>query len=374
MPLGAFLSGGVDSSLVVGLMHKISPVPIKTFSIGFDWPDFDETSYAAEVAERFGTDHQQYRVEAKALDVLPRLAWHYDEPFADSSAVPTYYLAQLARQHVTVALTGDGGDELFAGYLRYRAVGWAARLARLPRNLWRLSATRLFERAGASGRQTSYWRRAGRFGQAMLEPPSRRYLQWLATFNERRRAQLYEDDFIARLPGIDPAHFLEQAFARAKGRDAITQASLADLVTYLPCDLMTKVDIASMAHGLECRHPLLDYRVVELAAAMPIACKLHRGKSKYVLRRALADLLPERIDRRPKMGFGVPIARWFRGELRDFAHDVLLDGRAHGRGYFRPQAVEELWNEHQSQHFDHGARLWSLVMLELWHRTWIDRA
>ena len=372
VPLGAFLSGGVDSSAVVGLMHEQSQQPIKTFSIGFDWPDFDETAYAEEVARRFQTEHHTFRVEAKAAELLPKLAWHYDEPFADSSALPTYCLAKLAREHVKVALTGDGGDELFAGYLRYRAMRLASAAGRLPRSLWRVAAAGAFEGLGAGGAQTSWVRRANRFAAAMLEPPERRYLQLISTFNESWRARLYQDSFLRALPNADPAELLAEPFRHARTRDPVTQASLADLVTYLPCDLLTKVDIASMAHGLECRQPLLDYRVVELAVAMPIEHKLHRGRSKLVLRRAVADLLPRSVARRRKMGFGVPLARWFRGELGDFARDVLLDGKLAGRGYFRPLALERLWSEHQSGRFDHGPRLWSLMMLELWHRTWID--
>ncbi len=198
-------------------------------------------------------------------------------------------------------------------------------------------------------------------------------MEWIAIFGEARRAALYSDEFLARLPDEDPSSFLTAALARSNRRDPLTAFSLADLVTYLPCDLMTKVDIASMAHGLECRQPFLDYRVVELAARMPRRLKFRRGRGKRILRETFADLLPRSIQRRPKMGFGVPLDHWFRHELRDFTREILLDRRTLDRGYFRPEAVRQLWDEHQQARFNHGYRLWSLLILELWQREWLDQ-
>jgi asparagine synthase (glutamine-hydrolysing) len=372
VPLGAFLSGGVDSSLVVGLMQRLAGGPVKTFSIGFPEAAFDESAHARRVAERLGTDHHEFRVEPRAIEVLEKLAWHYDEPFADSSAVPTYYVSKLSREHVTVALTGDGGDELFAGYLRYRAARLAARFDRLPK--WTRAAldNRFVRRWGGRRRQQSLLRRLGRFAEALNFPPQRRYLEWVSMFNEARRAELYSDAFVARLPESDPFEFLASAFSRVPHRDVVTQASLVDLVTYLPCDLLTKVDIASMANSLECRAPLLDYRVVELAARMPVRYKFHHGRGKRILREAFPELLPADVTGRPKMGFGVPLAQWFRGELAGYAREVLLDARAEAREYFRPGAIRQLLAEHQSGAFDHGYRLWGLLFFEVWHRTWLD--
>jgi asparagine synthase (glutamine-hydrolysing) len=198
-------------------------------------------------------------------------------------------------------------------------------------------------------------------------------MEWIAIFGEGRRAALYSDELMARLPDEDPIEFLTAALARCNRRDAVTAFSLADLVTYLPCDLMTKVDIASMAHGLECRQPFLDYRVVELAARMPRRLKFRRGRGKRILRETFADLLPRSIQRRPKMGFGVPLDHWFRHELRDFTREVLLDKKTLERGFFRPEAVSQLWDEHQQSRFNHGYRLWSLLILELWQREWMGR-
>ena len=371
VPLGAFLSGGIDSSIVVALMRRLTEQPVKTFSIGFAAPEYDETSYAREVAEHLGTDHHEFRVEPNALDVLPKLAWHYDEPFGDSSAIPTYYVSRMTREHVTVALTGDGGDELFAGYPRYRAVRIGQWFDRLPRSVRRVAAGNYWQHLPAGSRQKCVRRRFKRLTAALRLSPQRRYMDWIAIFGESRRAELYTDEFVARLPDADPFDFLAAAFERARGRDSVTAASLADLVTYLPCDLMTKVDIASMAHGLECRQPFLDHEVVELAAGMPLKLKFRGLRGKRILQRAFGDLLPRRIWRRPKMGFGVPLDRWFRHDLKDYVRQVLLDPSTLARGYFRPAAVAQLVEEHQSGRFDHSYRLYALLSLELWHRQWL---
>ncbi|HKD38112.1 MAG TPA: asparagine synthase (glutamine-hydrolyzing), partial [Pirellulales bacterium] len=372
VPLGAFLSGGVDSSIVVGLMSQLGGGRVKTFSIGFPEPDYDETRFAREVAERFGTDHHEFRVEPNIVDLLPKLAWHYDEPMSDSSAVPTWYVSELTRREVTVALTGDGGDELFAGYDRYRAVRLSALFDTLPRPLRRMIGSRLWQHLPGGHRHRSIGRRLRRFVAALNKPIARRYLDWIGIFDEPSRAALYSDEFLAELPSVDPAEFLIRAWRRADRRDPVTAASLADLVTYLPCDLLTKVDIASMAHGLECRQPFLDHRVVELAIAMPIQLKQRSGRGKRILLKAFGDLLPKTVQRRPKMGFGIPLETWLRRELRGFTYETLLDPRALGRGYFRPEAVSRLIEEHQSGARNHSYQLWSLLVLELWHRQWMD--
>ncbi len=369
VPWGAFLSGGVDSSLVVGLMQQLSAAPVKTFSIGFAEPEYDESPFARQMALRFGTDHHELRIDAAQLDILPKLVWQFDEPLADSSAIATYWVSKLAREQVTVALTGDGGDELFAGYPRYQAHRLAGWLDGLPRSVQRLVGAPFWQRLERNRPQRSTLRRAVRFGQSLALAPERRHVEWIAIFGEARRAALYTDEFLAALPGADPVDFYAAALAHSAGRDPITRASLADLETYLPCDLMTKVDMASMANSLECRQPFLDYRVVELAAQMPIAHKLGWRQGKRVLREAFPDLMP---PDRPKRGFAVPLDHWFRTGLKALAHDVLLDRRCGDRGYFRPAAVERLLTEHESQRFDHSYRIWALLVLELWHRQWVD--
>ena len=372
VPMGAFLSGGIDSSLVVGVAQKQLDRPIKTFSIGFPEPEYDETAYAAMVAKELGTEHREFRVKPDAIEILPKLVWHYDEPFGDSSALPTWYLSQLTREHVTVALTGDGGDELFAGYERYQAVRLATWCDQLPGPVKAMVANRFWKGLGGDRGQKSWIRRLGRFAEVLSMPAERRYLEWICIFNESRRGQLYSTDFLASLPDSDPFGFLNSAFNRVKARDPVTAASLVDLVTYLPCDLMNKVDIASMAHGLECRQPLLDYRLVEFVAAMPIQLKQHGTQSKRILKNTFRDLLPSQIRNRRKMGFGVPLEQWFRGALADFTRDVLLDHRSLNRGFFRPEAIRELVDDHQSGKFNHAHRLWTLIVLELWCREWLD--
>ena len=269
VPLGSFLSGGIDSSLITAIAQRHTDNPIRTFSIGFPIADFDETGYAAQVAEHLNTKHQRFEVMPSAIDVIDKLVWHYDQPFGDSSAVPTWYLSELTRGEVSVALSGDGGDELFAGYERYRALWLSSRLQRIfP--VHRLPGIGLLQRLPDSNRQRSLIRRAKRFLEALGQPTARRYLNWIQIFPESLRASLYTDDFLASLPGEDPFAFLESAWSQSAGRDVVTRASMTDVLTYLPFDLCTKVDIASMAHGLEVRQPMLDHRIVEFAAALPI--------------------------------------------------------------------------------------------------------
>jgi asparagine synthase (glutamine-hydrolysing) len=373
VPLGAFLSGGIDSTIVVGLMRRLTDGPIRTFSIGFHEPEYDETRYARLVAKRFSTIHEEFRVEPRAIEILPRLAWHYDEPLADSSVVPTWYVSELTRRQVTVALTGDGGDELFAGYSRYQAVALAHGFDRLPAAVRRLLPDLLGRWLPPGWRQKSLLRRWRRFVDGLREPPERRYVEWMSIFTAAQRARLYNDDFQAELAQSEPPEFLAAALARAAGRDAVTAASLADLVTYLPCDLMAKVDTASMAHALECRQPFLDHRVVELAMRMPSRLKFRHGRGKRILLRAFGDLIPGPIRRRGKMGFAVPLEHWFRGPLRPMAHELLLAADSLGRNYFRGDAVRQLLDEHQAGRANHGQRLWALLLLEVWAKEWLGR-
>jgi asparagine synthase (glutamine-hydrolysing) len=368
VPLGAFLSGGIDSSLIVALMQQQSNQTVKTFTIGFPVKEYDESAYAERVAKHLATDHQTLRVEPDAVKILPQLAHHYDEPFGDSSAVPTWYLSQLTRQHVTVALSGDGGDELFAGYPRYRAAALAGWFDHVP-FIRGLFAASIWQNFPSSANQKSRVRQFKRFSSSLNLSPERRYLDWISIFNEVRRAELYNEDFVAQLPNSDPAGFLTTAWKRTKGRDPVSAASLTDLVTYLPCDLMTKVDIASMAHGLEVRAPFLDHHVVEFATTLPAKYKYRQRRGKWLLQRAFGDMLPAEVWQRPKMGFGVPLDHWFRNELKSLVRESLLDGQITQR-WLRREAVESLIVAHEQRQFDHSARLWSLMMLELWLKQW----
>ncbi len=373
VPLGAFLSGGVDSTVVVGLMQRLCGEPVKTFSIGFPVREFDERRYARQVARFLGTDHHEQLVEPNAVLILPRLVWHYDEPYADSSAIPTLLLAELTRQHVKVVLSGDGGDELFAGYERYAAVQLSERLKRLPLDFARLASSRLLSQLTSSPRKKTWRRRVRRFLKALPLPTERRYYQWMSIFDDEQRQQLYSAELAAELDGQEAADFLLQNFARCAG-DPVTRTLLADQLTYLPCDLLTKVDVATMAHGLECRSPFLDHQVVELADRMPPELKLRWGRGKRVLVEAFRELVPRAVRRRRKMGFGVPLDHWFRQELRPLLLDVVLSPRAVQRGFFREEAVRRLVDEHLVGVDDHSPRLWALLCLELWLRTFVDPA
>lgn len=373
VPLGAFLSGGVDSSLIVAIAQGKLARPIRTFSIGFSDHDFDETHYAALVAKHLGTEHTRFEVSPKCVDVVEKLAWHYDEPFGDSSAVPTWYLSQLTKGSVTVALSGDGGDELFAGYDRYRALSFSQALSNCcPLHL--VPGVKLLQKLPDSSHRRSVVRRLKRFLEASGQPPASKYMNWLQVFSQKLKTDLYSTDFNNQLVAHDSSAFIREAWDRADTRGLVTQASFADLVTYLPCDLMTKVDIASMAHGLEVRCPMLDYRLVEFAMSLPSALKLRNFRGKAILKDAFGKCLPPIIWRRPKMGFGVPIARWFRGELRPMIYELLLAPDTRVNSFFNTSALQRLVVEHDSGKQNHGYRLWSLLMLEAWMRTWQDKS
>lgn len=374
VPLGAFLSGGIDSTIITGLMQRLSETPVHTFSIGFAVRKFDESSFAKEAAEFLGTQHHEFRVEPSALESLPKLIWHYDEPFADSSAIPTMALSEMTRREVTVALSGDGGDELFAGYDRYRAVQMASRFDRLPGPLRSLLAAKFWQKLPASIEQKSFRRRLKRFLAALGLPVERRYLQWISIFDDVRRSELYTPEFRESLQGYDSAEFVLDAYGACPTRDVVTRTSCVDVLSYLPCDILTKVDVASMSCGLECRSPFLDHRVAELAARMPIERKLRGRQGKQILRETFADLIPPSIQTRRKMGFGVPLDHWFRGELQPLLRDTVLSESALSRGLFRPDGVRELVRQHVDGEWDHSYRLWSLLVLEMWQRTFLDPA
>jgi asparagine synthase (glutamine-hydrolysing) len=387
VPLGAFLSGGVDSTIVVGLMKKHSNHPIETFSIGFDEPAFDELDYARLAAYTFRTDHHQFIVKPRAWETTTELARQFDEPFADSSALPTWHVARETRRYVTVALTGDAGDELFGGYDRYRALALAGLIDRSPESIRRFLAGPLARALRVSVKAKTKLRSIRRWLEALADRPADRYLRWIALGDESTRMSLYTDEWIDRLVGenrgpgsiesngaVDPKTYLYNAWNLADRRDDLSRAMIADIVTYLPGDLLVKVDLASMAHGLECRSPFLDHRIVEQAIAIESSRKLGiaRGRSKLVLKRACGDLLPKAIRNRRKMGFGVPIDRWFRTELKDELKEILLDPAATAWGVFRREAIERMIDEHVNNRRDHAYRLWSLVMLELWRRNYAE--
>ena len=377
VPLGAFLSGGVDSSIIVALMAEQSARPVKTFSIGFEEQEFSELRYAKEVAQRYGCDHTEFIVKPHMTEVLPKLAWHYGEPYADASALPSYYVARETRKHVTVALNGDGGDENFAGYLRYMAMKAARVLDAMPKPALaalKAGAELLPERNAPYG---TAWR-AKRFLRSVLQGSvSDRHLRMICYFPESEKGELYSDAFKARLGNrIHSAQrYMAEAFAGARGLDFTNRMLYVDFKTYLPECLMTKVDIATMAASLEGRSPLLDHEFVELVFPMPGAWKLRglRG-AKWIMKEAFKDKLPPMIRSRNKMGFGIPLHQWFRGPLKDFAFEHILSRRSLDRGYFSEAGLRKLWDDHQSGRRENGYRLWALLMLELWHRECLEKA
>lgn len=370
VPVGAFLSGGLDSSLVVALMAESAGTRLKTFSIGFDDAAYDETAHARRVAAHFGTDHHETIVRLDALAVLPKLLAHYDEPYADSSAIPTFYLAEMTRRHVTVALNGDAGDENFAGYERYAAYMMASRVDLAPLALRRMLA------AGAAhvrpGHARSFRSRARRFLTAAADSGARRYARWNFHFDDDQKRAICTPEFIARAGQVDAAARYDALFADLPDASPIDVLLHADVECYLPDDLLVKVDIATMAYGLEARSPMLDHIVMEHAAQLPADMKLRRSEKKYLLKRIARGRLPDGIIDRPKMGFGVPLAQWLRGPLRELVHDVLLGTRMRQRGYFRMDAVERLVSDHDTGRENAQYQLWNLLMLELWHQTYID--
>ena len=372
VPLGAFLSGGIDSSAVVALMSEESIEPVKTFSIGFEEQDFSELHHARRVAEHIGADHHEFIVRPDAVEILPILVEHYGEPYADSSAVPTYYVARETRKHVTVALNGDGGDESFAGYNRYVAMGMAEKYRKLPEVLRESVIRQAVDLVPTSETVRTRVRSAKRFLQAASLSKVDRYMRWVSTFSEEAKESLYSDQFRLQVNRFDAASTVEPWFAQANGAGVIDTSMLADIMTYLPNDLLVKVDIAAMAVSLEARSPFLDHHVIEFAASLPEKLKARGMTTKYLLKRVLRRLLPEENLNREKMGFGVPIGHWFRGKMQPFLREVILSEKSLRRGLFKPEAVRELVELHTRGERDYSHQLWTLLMLELWFNRFID--
>jgi asparagine synthase (glutamine-hydrolysing) len=364
VPLGALLSGGIDSSVVVAAAAQVSPEPLRTFTVGFPESRYDEREHARAVAERYATVHEEVVVEADVPATLERLAETLDEPLGDEAAFPTFLIAEQARRHVTVALTGDGGDEAFGGYERYAAHALAARASLVPGVLSRAAAAGL-RRLPQAREPRSQVARTARFLDLAATPAAQRYGRVMEVFPERLRRELWTEGAVSR--------------ARSAGEllGAPPSAGVAglqrlDVATYLPGDLLVKADLTSMAHSLELRSPFLDHEVLELGIALPDSLKVRGRTGKLALRRAFAADLPPQVAGRAKTGFGVPLGRWFREDLHDLARDVLLDGRARSRGWFRPEVVRRLLDDHAAGRSDHGHRLWCLAVLELWLRTHVE--
>ncbi len=369
VPLGAFLSGGVDSSAVVAMMAAQSGEPVNTCSISFDDPAFDEARYAQQVADRYRTLHFVDRVETDDFDLIDTLAALYDEPYADSSAIPTYRVCQLARRHVTVALSGDGGDESFGGYRRYRLhMGEERMRSALPLGLRQPLFGMLGRLYPKADRAPRFLRAKSTF-QALARDSVSAYFHSVSIFRDDMRGLLFSPEFKTRLAGYRAAEVFERHAARADTDDALSLVQYLDLQTYLIGDINTKVDRASMAHALEVREPLMDHSLVEWVASLPSNLKLREGEGKWLLKKSMEPHLPENILYRPKMGFAVPLARWFRGPLRERVRRALLEGELGRTGFFNRPYLEHLVEAHTAGRRDYSAPLWTLLMFEAFLRV-----
>jgi asparagine synthase (glutamine-hydrolysing) len=375
VPLGAFLSGGVDSTAVVATMASLLDRPVATTTVTFGERAFNEAPHARTVADTLRTDHEEVVVKPRAVDILPTLVWHLDEPFADSSAIPTYYVSQAARRRVTVALSGDGGDEVFAGYqwryglnlLEARLRGW------IPRPV----------RRGVVGPLAAIWPKADRLPRPLRWKfllrnlsldPEQAYFNDMSLFTPADKRGLLSDGFRQGLNGYDPFTAFRTHFDRVRGQDHLRRILYVDLKTWLPNDILVKMDRMAMANSLEVRSPLLDHHVIDFAAGLPSEMKYHGRTSKYLLKRFAERRVPPSVIHRPKMGFSIPLASWLRGELRPMAEDLLLSERALGRSYFQAETIRGMWTRHQEGRRNHAHHLWALMVLELWHRLFVDES
>jgi asparagine synthase (glutamine-hydrolysing) len=366
VPLGAFLSGGVDSSTIVAVMSKLGVRDLKTFSIGFEEEGYSELAFAREVAEFLGTQHCELIVQPDMAKLLPELVWYFDEPFADSSAIPTYYVSQLARSEVTVVLSGDGGDELFAGYTRYVDPPLAKMLQAVPEVMRRHVIHGI-------ARQLPTGVRGKRWLLHTSGDACEYYASKVSIFDPERKALLYTRDLQESVGKQQPIAWLRNYFDALEGATPTTRRQYTDIKTYLPDVILTKVDRASMAVSLEARAPLLDYRIAEFAGRLPDRYKIRHGRTKYLLKELARSLLPESIVNRRKKGFSIPKHVWIRQQLREFCTDILLSPQAKTRGYFDTSYVEYLLREHGSGHYDFSDQIWALLCLELWHLKFVDR-
>lgn len=375
VPLGAFLSGGLDSSTIVALMTKLTGRSVRTFSIGFDDDAYGELPYAREVAKRFNTEHHELLVQPKMVEILPLLVRHYGEPFGDGSAVPTYYVSQLAGQSVKVVLSGDGGDEVFGGYPWYVNTFRHGDLARS------------YLRDGVRSMRTAWQKRQFRpilgavkgtaigLGVALRgwQDEAQAFERLITFFGTAQRQRLYTNDTQAALiGGQSPSALIHTIFARQNSDYFLNRMFYTDHHLYLPDDILVKVDIASMANSLEVRSPFLDYRLIELSASLPPEMKVQGKATKRILRKVVADLVPESILNRPKVGFGIPVDRWMRGELYPMACDLLQDQTARTRGLFEPQMIEKMLHHHKDDLVNYGYQLWPLLFFEVWCREYLD--
>jgi asparagine synthase (glutamine-hydrolysing) len=367
VPLGALLSGGVDSSIIVALMCKAAGKGggVKTFCAGFDDPLYDERAAAREVARHCESEHTELLVRpVPSAGMIDEIVSRYDEPFADSSSIPTFLICKAAREHVTVALTGDGGDEMFGGYERYRALHLAGTLSPLSYLGVRVASGigNIFAGTEERGRL----RRLARFADAMTQPSATQYLTYRSLFQSKDLPRLFSDEFSSGTDLAEPARWFSELFEKGNFSDEVARAQYHDMMTYLPDDLLVKSDIASMANSLELRAPMLDHPLASVGLSLPVEMKIRRGRGKHILRKAFQDMLPPRILNLQKRGFGIPLGKWLRNDLAGVLKETLLDRSFLDLGIVRRDAMEGLVNDHLSRIDDHRHRLWALLVLARW--------
>jgi asparagine synthase (glutamine-hydrolysing) len=377
VPLGVFLSGGMDSSTIVALMSRAEAGPIKTFSIGFkDGEGYDELVHARTVAKHCRTDHREFVLEPKSVDILPRLVWHLEEPIADEAAIPLYFLSSMAKDYVKVVLVGDGGDEIFAGYKRYVLYRTVGHYAKLPGSLRKglvEPMIRMVPRLEGNGPAAVLVRRAKKLLEVAYHPEELRFSIWNQILPEEVKRQIYSGDFFRAAAAANPFEHHRQYFAGNGFTDPISRSQYVDLKTYLVDCLLMKSDKVTSAFSLECRVPLLHGPLVEYMASLPARYKYHRGRSKHILREAMRRLLPKPIVGRGKQGFVLPFGRWFKTDLLDFAREVLLDPRTLQRGYFDPPALRQMLKAMSGADDRYARQLYALLLFEIWNRVFLDR-
>ncbi len=371
VPLGACLSGGIDSSAIVAIMSQLMDQPVKTFSIGFKDDEFNELPFARLIAEKFRTDHREFIVEPQAVEILPELVWHYEEPYADPSALPTYYLFRMMKSHVTVVLTGDAGDENFAGYNRYVQLKQMEYYRHIPAFIRSCCIESTLSLCSRLIRK-DFFLKALNYSKSASNDTVNEYIRFFGGFQPQDKLRTYTDDFYSQSLNHDAAEFLDNLYRQAPAREKFDRILAVDFNSYLPDDLMVKVDIASMISSLECRAPMLDHKFLEFVAQIPFEYKLRRREKKYIFKRSLRNMLPHEVLYRKKMGFSVPIAGWFRKELKDFTYSHLLGSESLNRGYFRKEEIKRLLDEHTRGGIDHSFKIWALLWLEIWHRRFVD--
>ena len=372
VPLGALLSGGIDSSTVVGLMAAQMSAPVETFSIGFQDDTYNELSYARYIAQYFRTHHHDQVIQPQIVSLVEKLIHHCDEPLGDFSLFPTYLVSAFARQYVTVALSGDGGDELFAGYDHYKAQRLDGYYRLLPRIVREHVITYLLERIPPTAQKKGIINKAKRFVEGAALPADLQHTRWMTFFTPAEKRQLYQPEIQTELKDVDTHAFMRQFLSKNGISDQLGEQLLLDLKTYMVDDILVKVDRMSMATSLEVRVPFLDHRVVELAALIPSELKLKGSSSKYILKKAMSRLLPQTILNKKKEGFSIPIKNWLREELRPLLLDTLSRDRVKARGYFNVNYVGQLTAEHLEGRANHSHKLWALVVFEMWHRVYLD--